>query len=136
MHVVAAALRTDKKRSHGAVRLFLGRDGRELDHQVGFVDELLEHLGCVVLGGGVALEDLSRGEHDLVGSLAATAFAAHAVGHEGQGTARYPVVHQDLDLILLVGAVSAVHAGGRGQPITLGARSHPLTIRQRYGASA
>ena len=113
VHVVALARRADDEGRDRAVRLLFGGDRRQLDHQVRFQHQLLECLGGVVLGRGEALEDLLRGEDHLVGRLAAAALAAHAVGHHAQRAAGYPVVRQQFDLVLLVGAIAAMQPGRR-----------------------
>jgi len=41
--------RVDQERRHGAVRLLLGRDGGELDDDVRFLHQLLEHGGRIVV---------------------------------------------------------------------------------------
>ena len=46
----------------------------------------------VVLGRHVTLEDLARGEHDLVGCLAPAAAPTHAIRHDAQHAARNSVV--------------------------------------------
>ena len=48
MDDVAFAVRADDERGHRAVRLFFGRDRRQLDHQVRLEHELLERFGGVV----------------------------------------------------------------------------------------
>ena len=105
------------KAADGAVRLFFGGDRGQLDHQVRFEHELLQCLGGVVLVGREAVEQLLGRQDDLVGRLAAAALAAHAVRQHGQRAARDARVHDDLDLILLVGAVAAMHAGRRCEAI-------------------
>ncbi len=52
----------------------------------------------------------------LVGGLAPAALAAHAVGHHAQGATGHAAVGDDLHLVLLVGAVAPVHAGGGRNP--------------------
>ena len=91
---------------------------------------MLQHVAGVVLARDVALEDLPGREDDLVGRLAAAALAAHAVGDDRQRAARHPLVHDDLDLVLLVGPVAAVHAGGGGQAVPWLLEAMAGTIRQ------
>ena len=78
--IVAFARRADQEGGDRAVRLLLGGDRRQLDHQVRFQHDLLERLGRVVAVRRIALEQLLRGEDHLVGGLAPAALAAHAVG--------------------------------------------------------
>ena len=52
----------------------------------------------------------------LVGGLAPTALAAHAIGHHAQRTAGHPGMGQQRDLVLLVGAIAAMQAGGCSDP--------------------
>ena len=110
---VALARRADEERGDRAVRLLLGGDRRQLDHQVRFEHELLERFGRVVAVRRIALEQLLRREDDLVGGLAAAALAAHAVGEDAHDAARHARVRKDLDLVLLIGPVTAVDAGRR-----------------------
>jgi hypothetical protein len=72
--------------------------------------------------GCVAFEHLAAGQQHLVGRLAATALAAHAIGNEPHRASLGAAVHQDLDLVLLIGAVSLVEAGCSGQAEGLGSR--------------
>ena len=87
--------------------------------------ELLQHLGrrrpC---SGAKRSKSWLAGEDHLVGRLAAAALAAHAVGQHRQRAAGHARVHDDLDLVLLVGAVAAVHAGGGGEAIACGRCAH------------
>ena len=120
---VALAVRADQERGDRAVRLFLGGDRGQLDHQVRFEHQLLQRLGGVVAARRIALEELLRGQDHLVGGLAAAALAAHAVGQHAH--ARSPGTRpcgMICDLVLLVGAVAAVHAGGRGQAVAQASR--------------
>ena len=98
-----------------AVRLFLGGDRGQLDHQVRFHHDL---RAAGSAGSSrvrrEALEELLRGEDHLVGRLAPAALAAHAVGQHRKSAAGDARVGDDLHLVLLVGAVAAVHAGGGG----------------------
>ena len=78
----------------------------------------LQQLDRVLLGRHVALEQLLRGEDDLVGGLAPAALAAHAVGDDGEQAARHARMVEDLDAVLLVGAVAPVRPRHGGQSVT------------------
>ena len=87
-----------------------------------FEHQLAQHLGGVVLAGHEALEELARGQQHLVGGLAPAALAAHAVGQHRQHAAADARVRDEFDLVLLVGAVAAVEAGGGAETEGLGER--------------
>jgi hypothetical protein len=106
------------------VGLLLGGDGRELDHQVRFHHQLLQQFGSVVLLRHVALEHLASGQQNLVGRLASATLATHAVSHDAHGAPLGPRMHDDFDLILLVGPVSLVESCRGGQAEGLGGRIH------------
>ena len=91
--------------------LLLCRDGRQLDHGVGFFHQLFQHGYCIVCDGRVTLEQLFGSHHDLVGSLASTASPTHAVGHNAQHAAGKAGVTDERHLVLLVVAVTLVDAG-------------------------
>ena len=63
-------------------------------------------------------------EQDLVGGLAATALAAHAVGEDAHDAARHARVGKDLHLVLLVGPIATVDTGCRGQPVAEARGTH------------
>ena len=114
----------DDESRQGAVRLFLGGDRRELDHQVGLFGQLLEELLGQIVSGRVTLEQLLGGQDHLIGRFASTAFAAHAIGHNGEQAALGSGVGQDGDLVLLIGPVSAMGACGGDEAETGGSGRH------------
>ena len=89
-----------------------------------FEHQLLERLGRIVAAGRIALEQLLGGEQHLVGGFATAALAAHAVGQHGERATGDPVMGQDLDLVLLVGPVTAVDAGDGRQAETQARGAH------------
>ena len=119
VHDVAFACRADQEGRHRAVRLFLGCDRRQLDHQMRFKHQLLQSFGRVVPAGRVALEKLLRCQDDLICCLSTAALASHAVSQHAECASRHACVGNDFDLILLVGAVAPVYSGGCGQPVPL-----------------
>jgi hypothetical protein len=112
MDPVHAAVAGDDETGDGAVRLLLGGDGRQLDHQMRLGGDLAEQFGRRFVLGGIALEQLLRGQDDLVRCLAAAALAAHAVGHDAHHAAVDARMGDDGHLVLLIGAIPAVGAGG------------------------
>ena len=124
VHDIAVTRGADEKGGDGAVRLLFRRDRGQLDHQVRFHHQLLERLRWVVAARRVALEQLLGGEQHLVGGLAAAALAAHAVGEHAEQAAGSPVMRNDLDLVLLVGAVAAMQARRGGQTVSRGGCAH------------
>jgi len=112
MDDVAFAARQQQAGGDGAVRLLLGGDGGQLDQQVRLLDQLAQQVGGVVLAGHEAFEQLLGDQQHLIGRLAATALAAHAVGEYREQTAGHTWVGEDLDLILLIESVAPVDAGG------------------------
>ena len=83
-----------------------------------------KRLGRVVAARRIALEQLLRGEDDLVGRLAAAALAAHAVGQHAHHAAGDAGVRKDLHLVLLVRAVAAVEPRRRGKPVAQARGAH------------
>jgi len=79
----------------------------------------------------MALIDLPGHHHDLVGSLAATALATHAIGQYRQHAARRARVRNDLDLVLLVRPIASVHPGGGVEAIGESGSGHDTNIRDR-----
>jgi hypothetical protein len=114
------------KAAIGAVRLLLGRDGRELDDQVRLLHHLLEHGRRVVVLRRVAVEQLPAGHHHLVGRLASAAASAHAVGRRHR--ARSPLMRGceiRATWSCWYSRISLVDAGRGGEAVTLaGAAAH------------
>ncbi|MCY1229302.1 hypothetical protein D9M72_416640 [compost metagenome] len=122
----AVAFRVHQEGGQRAVRLLLARQRRELDHRVGVFEQLAQHDGGVVALGAVAGEELARGHEHLVGRLAPAAAPAHAVGDDAEHAARRAGVAHQQHLVLLVGAIPLVEAGGGGESKALG--------HERWGA--
>jgi hypothetical protein len=59
-----------------------------------------------------------RCHDDLIGRLSTAALAAHAVGQNAHHAARNALVRKDLDLVLLVLAITSVHPCGGGKSIS------------------
>jgi len=118
MQHIGRQIRVDDEGREGAVRLFFEGDGRELDHEVGLMQQLGEDGRPFVLRRHIAVEDLARREHHLIGRLATATLAPHAICHHGHHAAGCTGVGQHADLVLLVGPVSAVDACGRHQAET------------------
>ena len=104
--------------------LFFGGDRGQLDHQVRFEHQLFKGVGGVVSARRVTLEQLVRRQQHLVGGLAATALATHAVGQHSEQATRGAVVRDDLNLVLLVGAVAPMQAGGGKKTVTEAGCAH------------
>lgn len=86
---------------------------------MGFKQELLEHGGGIVVFGRITLKQLAGGQHHLIGGLAATAAATHAVGHDAQQAPVGPRMRHQGNLILLVFTITPVDARGSRQAIAL-----------------
>jgi hypothetical protein len=69
-----------------------------------------QQFGRVVALGHELLEQLARDQQHLVGGLAATALAAHAVSQHGQQATGNTGMSEDFDLVLLIHAVTPVYA--------------------------
>ena len=124
MHDVAFARRADEESGHGAVRFFFGSDRGQLDHEVRLEHQLFQRFGGVVAARRVALEQLVGREQHLIGGLAAATLAAHAVGQHREQATGCAVVRDDLDLVLLIGAVATMQARGGGKSVTEGGCAH------------
>ena len=101
----------DQKCCKRAVRFLFGRDSRQLDDEMGFLDNLLEHGWRVVGVWRIALKQLFGRHHDLVGCFASATAAAHAVSDNSKQTPRDALMADQVDLILLVITVTLVNAG-------------------------
>lgn len=99
----------------GAVWLLFRGNRGEADHDVRLLHDVLEQGGGVVRFWRIAFKQLARGEHHLVGRLAPSAAATHAIGHHAQYASIETRVRQQGDLVLLVLAVTLVDAGRRNE---------------------
>ena len=118
------------------MRLFFGRDRRQLDHQVRLLHHLAQHVGGVVFQRHETLVDLAAGEQHLVGGLASAALAAHAVGHDAHHRTGGSLVRDDLDLVLLVGAIALVQASGGRESERRDGDGHAREYKLRLPAAA
>ena len=83
-------------------------------------NELPQHGGRIIAFWRIAVKKLLGRQHDLLGCFAPAAAPSHAVCNNAQHAAACPVMTEQLDLILLVVAVSFVDAGGSCDSITFG----------------
>ncbi len=140
MRPVAVAAGMDEEGRHGAVGLLLRGNGRQADHDVRLFRHVPEHGDRVVAVRRIALEELARGHHDLVGRLAPPAAAAHAVGHHAEHAAVVPGMRDQRHLVLLVVAVAFVDTGRRSETKRFGHGGigrdgkKPAVGRERAGA--
>ena len=126
---MAVTARIDEESRHRAVRFFFCRNGCQLDHDVGFLHDLVQGRGSIIGRRVVALKQLARGHHDLVRCLAPATSAAHTIGNDGKNAAIDPRVLDQGDLVLLVVAVTFVDARGSGEFVADG---HGGLIAEQY----
>ena len=124
MDRIAIASRPDHECCQRAVRLLLGSDGSQLDHQVRFQYQLLQHFRRLVMARHIPFEQLARRHQDLIRRLAPAALATHPVGQYAEQTAGCSGVLHDRDLILLVGTVATMQAGAGAKAVSGGRRDH------------
>src|SRR6218665_2168102 len=117
VYPVAVALRVDQKGRNRAVGLLLGRDRGQPDDDMGLLHDAREQVQRVVGIGRVALEQLPRCHHHLVGGFAPAAAPAHAIGDHRQHAALVPRVGDLCHLVLLMFPVTFVDGGGGGQSV-------------------
>ena len=96
---------------------------------MGFFQELAQQPRRIVVIGPVAREKLARGHQDLIGRLAPAAASAHAIGDDREHATRGTRMFEHEHLILLVGAVALVEAGGGGESKASCHGAHALGAR-------
>jgi hypothetical protein len=84
---------------------------------MGFLHETDEQFARGIQRGHEAVEQLLGCQQDLVCRFAPTALAAHAVGENGEQTARLSWMRHDRNLVLLISPIAFVKRRACGQSV-------------------